>query len=274
MTAGPPPHGSQGRLRLGTAGWSVPSPCRARIGGEGSQLERYARVLNAVEINTSFYRPHRQTTYERWARVTPDDFQFAVKVPQAITHAAEAQPSDIDRFLQETAGLGSKLALFLVQFPPSKTYDEGAPCRLFEALQASTSVPLVCEPRHPSWFTDDVDRWLAERRIARVAADPARTKGADQPGGWPGLQYVRLHGSPRIYYSAYEASFLHRLGERLAAMLATSDVWCIFDNTALGAAMENALDLQDQLHARSRLAGEATDQNNSTPSSAVSSTSA
>ena len=154
------PHGVCGRLLLGTAGWSVPSSCRARVGGEGSHLERYARALTAVEIDTSFYRPHRRTTYERWAHVTPDDFRFAVKVPKVITHAPEARQADIDRFLQETAGLGDKLAVFLVQFPPSKAYDAETAHRLFDALQASTSVQLVCEPRHPSWFSDEVDRGL------------------------------------------------------------------------------------------------------------------
>jgi uncharacterized protein YecE (DUF72 family) len=243
------PHQFHSRLLLGTAGWSVPSSCRARIGSEGSHLERYARALTAVEIDTSFYRPHRRQTYERWARVTPDHFRFALKVPKLITHAPEAQPADIDRFLQETTGLGGKLAVFLVQFPPGKIYDEKAACRLFDALQASTSVQLVCEPRHRSWFTDEVDRWLADRRISRVAADPSRTEGADEPGGWRGLQYVRLHGSPRIYYSAYDAGFLRGLGQRLAMMLATSDVWCIFDNTAAGAAMENVLDLRDKAFA-------------------------
>lgn len=239
------PQGAQeGRLFLGTAGWNVPSSCREQVGGEGSHLERYARALTAVEIDTSFYRPHRQQTYERWARVTPDHFRFAVKVPKIITHSPEAQPADIDRFIQETAGLAGKLAVFLVQFPPGKSYDKDAARRLFDALQESTSVPLVCEPRHASWFTDGVDRWLAERRISRVAADPARNEGADEPGGWRGLQYVRLHGSPRIYYSAYDADFLQRLDARLTAMLATGDVWCIFDNTAEGAAMDNVLALR------------------------------
>jgi len=240
---------------LGTAGWSVPSACRERIGREGSQLARYGRVLNAVEIDTSFYRPHRRTTYERWAGVAPDDFRFAVKVPKLITHTSEAQQADIDRFLQETGGLGSKLAVFLVQFPPGKAYDAYAARQLFDALQASTSVPLACEPRHPSWFSGEVDRWLAERRISRVAADPSRTAGADDPGGWRSLHYVRLHGSPRIYYSTYDASFLQRLSERLAVMLARSDVWCIFDNTAHGAALENALDLRDQLRGSVRSLG-------------------
>jgi uncharacterized protein YecE (DUF72 family) len=237
---------ARGRLLLGTAGWNVPSSCRERIGGDGSHLERYARAFNAVEINTSFYKPHRVETYQRWARVTPDDFRFAVKVPKVITHAAEAQPGDIDRFVRETAGLGSKLAVLLVQFPPAKTYDQESARKLFDALQVATPVPLVCEPRHASWFTAEVDQWLAARSVSRVAADPSRSAGADQPGGWSGLQYVRLHGSPRIYYSAYEESFLQTLDERLTAMRAASDVWCIFDNTALGSATENALALRDR----------------------------
>jgi uncharacterized protein YecE (DUF72 family) len=242
---GSPRASARGRLLLGTAGWNVPSSCRERIGGEGSHLERYARALNAVEIDTSFYRPHRRETYERWARVTPADFRFAVKVPKVITHTAAARPADIERFVQEATGLGDKLAVFLVQFPPNRRYDEEAARTLFDPLQASAPVPLVCEPRHASWFTDEVDRWLAERRISRVAADPVRADGADEPGGWSGLQYVRLHGSPRIYYSAYETSFLQRLDQRLTAMLTSGDVWCIFDNTARGAAMENALALRD-----------------------------
>jgi uncharacterized protein YecE (DUF72 family) len=233
------------RLLLGTAGWNVPASCRERVGGAGSHLERYAQALAAVEINSSFYRPHQLQTYQRWARVTPDDFRFSVKVPKVITHSPEARQADIDRFVQETAGLGSKLAVFLVQFPPGKAYEEDSARQLFDALQASTPVPLVCEPRHASWFTDEVDQWLVERKVSRVGADPSRAAKADEPGGWRGLQYVRLHGSPRVYYSAYPASFLQWLDARLTAMAAASDVWCIFDNTAEGAAMENALDLRD-----------------------------
>ena len=228
-------------LILGTAGWNVPASCRERIGGDGSHLERYARVLNAVEINTSFYRPHRRQTYERWAKVTPDEFRFAVKVPQTMTHEVAFNPKDIDRFCEETAGLGTKLSIFLVQFPPSKAFDAKAAGKLFDALERTTAASLVCEPRHASWFTNEVDLWLKTRRIARVAADPARLAETDQPGGWPGLRYIRLHGSPRIYYSSYEADFLQRLKTRLKALLVTDDVWCIFDNTAMGAAMENAL---------------------------------
>jgi uncharacterized protein YecE (DUF72 family) len=231
-------------LRLGTAGWNVPSTCRDSVGGKGSHLERYAQALNAVEINTSFYRPHRRTTYEKWSRATPPQFRFAAKVPKSITHVDGLAEAEIQRFVDETAGLGDKLAVFLIQFPPSKNFDTQEAHALFESLQARTSVHLVCEPRHASWFTPDVEQWLAERRIARVAADPAPAANADLPGGWQGLRYFRLHGAPRVYYSAYDEAFLTTLGERLSAIQATSETWCIFDNTAMGAAMENALSLK------------------------------
>jgi uncharacterized protein YecE (DUF72 family) len=230
---------------LGTAGWNVPLSCRERMGGEGSHLERYARMLKAVEINTSFYRPHRFKTYERWAAVTPDDFRFAVKVPQLITHETAFNSEAIYRFCEEIAGLGRKLSVLLVQFPPSRPFDDKAAGTLFDVLQRTAAANLVCEPRHATWFTHKVDLWLNARRIARVAADPPRVAEADRPGGWPGLRYIRLHGSPRIYYSSYEAEFLQGLEKRLRDWLATDDVWCIFDNTAAGAAMENALALKE-----------------------------
>ncbi len=84
-------------LRIGTAGWSVPALYAEEMPRGGSHLERYARRLNAVEINSSFYRPHQRKTYERWAQSTPADFRFSVKVPKAITH--EARLADCDPLL-------------------------------------------------------------------------------------------------------------------------------------------------------------------------------
>ncbi|MGY3356441.1 uncharacterized protein YecE (DUF72 family) [Bradyrhizobium sp. GM0.4] len=230
-------------LRLGTAGWNVPRVCKERVGGVGSQLECYARVLNATEINSSFHKPHRRSTYEKWANATPDDFRFSVKVPKSVTHSSQLAQGELDRFIEESAGLGAKLGVLLVQFAPRKMFVESDAEFLFRALQEKTSAALACEPRHVSWFTPEVGAWLGERRIARVAADPARGPDADLPGGWPSLRYFRLHGAPRIYYSAYDGAFLRSLKLRLGAASSSSETWCIFDNTAAGAAIENALDL-------------------------------
>jgi uncharacterized protein YecE (DUF72 family) len=200
--------------------------------------------MNAVEINTSFHRPHRRTTYEKWAGATPAGFRFSVKVPKSVSHSAGLAQAELDRFMNASAGLGEKLASFLIQFPPTKAFDEGEARILFNAIRAQSKVGVVCESRHASWFTPEVDRWLADREISRVAADPARINGAGQPGGWKGRRYFRLHGAPRIYYSSYDAAYLCMLSERLSAMRTRNDVWCIFDNTASGAAMENALFLR------------------------------
>ncbi len=89
---------------------------------------------------------------------------------------------------------------------------------------------MAVEPRHASWFTPAADRMLAAQRVVRVAADPPRAPSGMEPGGASDLAYFRLHGSPRVYYSSYDAAFLDRLAERLRALVAC---WCIFDNTAL-----------------------------------------
>jgi uncharacterized protein YecE (DUF72 family) len=232
-------------LWIGTAGWNVPTACRERVGGKGSQLERYAQAMKATEINTSFHRPHRRTTYERWARVTPDGFRFAVKLPKSVSHVPRLALPEIERFIDESSGLGEKLAIFLLQFPPGKSFDRQDANVLFAALQQRSPAALVCEPRHASWFTPEVDDWLAQRHVSRVAADPALAKDADQPGGWKGMNYFRLHGSPRVYYSAYDELALREVNDQLVRSISTAETWCIFDNTASGAAMQNALSLSE-----------------------------
>jgi len=114
----------------------------------------------------------------------------------------------------------------------------------FHELRSRIETAIVLEPRHASWFSPDVDDWLAEHRIARVAADPARVAEAAIPGGWNGLSYYRWHGSPRIYWSSYDAAALAALQRCLAKDRARHvPAWCIFDNTASGAALGNALEL-------------------------------
>ncbi|MEA2882355.1 MAG: hypothetical protein QOH32_1611 [Bradyrhizobium sp.] len=232
--------------RIGTAGWSVPSQYLDRVPPGGSHLERYAKVFNAVEVNSSFHRPHRRATWERWAQSVPADFRFSVKIPRTITHDAALAGCGalLDRFADEVTGLGNKLAVLLVQLPSKSPLQRRVASSFFRALRARIDAEIVLEPRHPAWFAPGVSDWLAERRIARVAADPARIEGSGAPGGWNRLSYHRWHGSPRMYYSAYDAASLASLRQRLERERARGiTVWCIFDNTASGAALGNALDL-------------------------------
>ncbi|HLL59573.1 MAG TPA: DUF72 domain-containing protein, partial [Allosphingosinicella sp.] len=121
----------------------------------------------------------------------------------------------------------------------------------FDRMRRSTNAGLVCEPRHASWFEEGADALLAEQQIARVAADPAKVEAAAHPGGWRGLSYFRLHGSPVPYRSSYEPERLQAYARAMAADLAEGrEIWCIFDNTASSAALGNALDLQEMLGGR------------------------
>ena len=243
---------------VGTAGWTVPRqhlPLFPAIpeGAKLSHLERCATALPCVEINSSFHRPHRRATWERWAAVTPSHFRFAVKAPKAITHTAKLVNTGgaLLDFFEAVRGLGDKLGPVLIQLPPKLAFDNGIAHEFFTTLRELHAGAVVLEPRHESWFSAAVDRLLREFHIARVAADPPKgSEKAAQPGGWHGLHYWRLHGAPRTYYSEYDLPWLQSFAERLKSSASQpSETWVIFDNTALGHATANAIWLNRSLHA-------------------------
>ena len=230
--------------RIGCAGWSIDRESAARFPVGDSHLERYAQVLNATEINSSFYRPHQPQTYERWAASVPADFRFSVKLPRAITHEARLASIDdlLARFAGEASALGDKLGCVLVQLPPSLALHQPLAAEFFQRVNDAFGCTIACEARHASWFSDDATALLQRYRVTRVIADPP----AGQPGPYvptTNTLYARLHGSPRIYYSAYDQAYL----DSVAAYVAGKDAWVIFDNTASGAALSNAFTLKQQL---------------------------
>ena len=237
-------------MRIGCAGWALRPQYAEHFAVAGSHLERYASTFNSVEINSSFYRPHRRTTYERWAASVPDDFRFSVKLPKEITHARRFLDSAdlLDRFIEEASGLDGKLGPILVQLPPKFEFEAARASEFISFFRSRFSGDIVWEPRHATWFSGEVETLFGEHRIARVAADPAKIPGAEEPAGASAIVYYRLHGSPRIYYSKYTDEFIAGIAARLSlAVEGGSEAWCIFDNTALGAATEDALALKSLL---------------------------
>lgn len=233
-------------ILVGCAGWSLPSVQAAAFGEGDSALQRYATRFPVVEINSSFYRPHKPETYARWARSVPESFRFAVKMPQAISHVhgLRGAASLLDPFLQGVEQLGNRLGVLLLQLPPGLAYEGRMASAFFRALRRRTAVAVACEPRHPSWFTNGADALLAQHGIARVAADPARIPAAATPGGARHWSYWRWHGHPRIYYSSYDEDDLLSLASNAVQAAQEGPSWIILDNTAHGHAVPNALRLQ------------------------------
>ena len=240
--------GEDANLRIGTAGWSISRAVAHQFPEEGSALERYAALFCAVEINSSFHRPHRFSTWARWKEATPPGFRFAAKIPKLITHQQRLVGCEaaLDEFVDQVGALDEKLSVLLVQLPPSLAFSASTAAAFFIALSARASAAIVCEPRHPSWFESDADDLLVSHKVARAAADPSLSSAAAMPGGWSSLAYWRLHGSPVMYRSSY-ADRLPYYAELIGRSALASETWCMFDNTASSAALADALKLEGLL---------------------------
>ena len=235
-------------IRIGTAGWSIPRAAASRFGSTGTHLERYARVFRCAEINSSFHRPHAAATYAKWRDSTPADFRFAVKTPRTITHELKLQDAHdlFVTFLDQTDGLAGKRGPILVQLPPSLSFDASVVARFLDGVRTMYTGPMVCEPRHATWFSAAAAALLNRYEVSRVAADPPPVTEATVPEG-PGVAYFRLHGSPRTYWSRYDANYISALAITVSGITTAAEVWCVFDNTASGAAIENASELRERL---------------------------
>jgi uncharacterized protein YecE (DUF72 family) len=238
-----------GSRSIGTAGWSIPRQEAHRFPSEGTALERYSALFSVVEINSSFHRPHRISTWQRWRDSVPADFRFSVKVPKLITHERKLADCEahVDEFIAQAATLGEKLAILLVQLPPKLQFSGALAETFFSSLAARSPAAIACEPRHPSWFGEDAESLLVSHTVARIAADPAICDAASRPGGWRGLSYWRLHGSPVTYRSSY-ADRIDLYAQALAQdAIGGGETWCIFDNTASSAGAGDALMLMEAL---------------------------
>lgn len=237
-------------IRIGTAGWGIPRPVAHEFPTEGSSIARYAARFGATEINSSFHRTHRQQTWARWHDSVPDHFRFSVKLPKQITHSKKLLDcaEELESFARQVRTLREKLAVVLVQLPPKLAFDATVTADFFKRLRMSCDAAIVCEPRHISWFTIAVDDLFERLNVARVAADPAICPAAASPGGWRGIGYWRLHGSPIVYRSSYQGRLESYVGQLRSASANSEELWCIFDNTASSAGTSDALALLQLEH--------------------------
>jgi uncharacterized protein YecE (DUF72 family) len=236
---------------IGCAGWGLSSANKHLFPEMGSHLGSYAAILPCVEINTSFYRLHRPETYARWRDSVPDSFRFSVKLLRTITHFKRLQDckTDLAQFLETVSPLEKKWGCLLVQFPPSFQFPGTLAKEFFSLLRELVKTDIVCEPRHPSWFQEDIYKWMNTSGISYVEADPPVAGRYNAINQGQETQYIRLHGSPLIYHSSYSEDYLDQLACTLQMNYASGvSSWCIFDNTASGAAIDNAISLLRKLN--------------------------
>lgn len=228
---------------IGTSGWQY-DDWRGRVYPDGvpqrAWLEEYAVRFRTVEVNNAFYRLPERSTFERWRDQTPDGFRMAVKVSRYLTHVKRLREPEepVARLLDRARGLGDRLGPYLLQLPPNL---KAEPERLDACLSAfPDDVRVAVEPRHESWWTDEVEAVLAAHDAALCWAD---RRGRPVTPLWrtAGWGYVRLHEGTAQPRPSYGRRALTTWWERIrAAWPAGSDVWVFFNNDHGGAAVRNA----------------------------------
>jgi uncharacterized protein YecE (DUF72 family) len=229
-------------LHVGTSGWQYRDwrgpfyPARLT---QGRWLEHYAAGFATVEVNNTFYRLPERSTFEEWAARTPADFRFAMKASRYLTHIRRLrEPAEpVARMLDHADGLGRKLGPVLLQLPPNLRAD---PARLAETLaRFPRRVQVAFEPRHESWFTDELYRVLEEHNAALCLTDRARKRGPVVcTADWYFLRFHEGLARPRPCYGDRTlAGWTERLADRWPT---TADGYVFFNNDHRACAVHDA----------------------------------
>jgi uncharacterized protein YecE (DUF72 family) len=238
-------------VRIGTSGWSY----QHWIGvlyppglAPAKRLARYLEVFDTVELNASFYRWPKDSTFAAWREQLPAGCTMSVKAHRGLTHYRRlASPGPwIERFDRCWRLLGDRHGVLLVQLHPEQPRDDA---RLDSFLQqVPASIRVAVELRHPSWNDPGVYQVLECRRAAYVVMSGGGL--ACVPRATTDLVYVRLHGPDQnaIYAGCYSDDELRRWANRIAQWDREGrDVWVYFNNDLGGHAVRNALTLQELL---------------------------
>ena len=206
-------------------------------------FEFYCRHFNTVELNVTFYRIPRLSTFEGWYNRSPEGFHFAVKAPRLVTHykkfvGTETMITDFYALVQE--GLKDKLGCVLFQLPPSLTYSPEKLDQICDSLDPSFQ--NVVEFRHPSWWNGAVYQQLASRSICFCSISHPTLP--DELVINTRLVYYRLHGTPHLYRSLYEATRLEQIASSLMEASQVKQVYVYFNNDIDASALRNAREMQ------------------------------
>lgn len=227
---------------IGTSGWQY-ADWRGRFYPRSltqrKWLAHYSERFQSVEVNNVFYRLPEKTTFEQWAASTPEDFVFSLKASRYLTHVLRlSKPTEpVRRLLDRSKGLGCKVGPILIQLPANFSAD---PSRLAATLEAfPSSVKVAFEPRHESWYTDEVVDILKRHGAALCLSDTPRRKSPRwRTADWG---YVRLHEGQSRPVPCYGRTALSNWAGRLADLWDKSeDVYVYFNNDHGGCAVRDA----------------------------------
>jgi uncharacterized protein YecE (DUF72 family) len=202
-------------------------------------FEFYAEHFSTLELNVTFYRFPQLSVLQGWHKRSPADFRFAVKTWRGITHYKKFNDTAdfITRFYDTiNNGLQEKLGPVLFQLPPSYDYTEERLERIINSLDSSFI--NVFEPRHVTWWREDVYRELGKHNIAFCGM--SHPKLPDDVIENASNIYYRFHGVPQLYRSSYSTEFLQKVVDSVKCNSKAQAGWFYFNNDYDAVGVENA----------------------------------
>ena len=242
-----------GTIRLGCSGWDYRDWADVFYKStDESKLKAYSRIFNTAEINSTFYNYPAPGIVFGWAKHTPQDFKFAMKLNRLITHEkmldiSKGVEDDLRRFcdlmkpLQET----EKLACILVQLPPGMKFKKDRIEAFLRILPLDMRFAL--EYRNETWLTDEAHDLLSHYNVAAVTVDepllPPEIRLTSD------IAYVRWHGRGKKMWYNYRYSKDELAGwiPKIKEMSRSAEVYGYFNNHYHGYAPENCIDVLDML---------------------------
>jgi uncharacterized protein YecE (DUF72 family) len=202
----------------------------------------YCQHFSTLELNVTFYRFPQLSFLQTWHDKSPDNFRFAVKAPRAITHYKKFNDTaDMLNSFYDTInnGLQNKLGPVLFQIPPSYNYTEEKLEKILKALNPTFN--NVLEPRHVSWWHDDIYKTLADYNITFCGMSHPALPG-DIIQNTPVI-YYRFHGVPDLYRSPYSTERLQQVVDTVKSNHNIKEAWFYFNNDIDASAINNAKEM-------------------------------
>ncbi|MFV8271212.1 DUF72 domain-containing protein [Flavobacterium sp. GT2N3] len=207
-------------------------------------FEFYCENFNTYELNATFYKITTLKSLQKWYDRSPENFIFSVKVPKQITHIKkfiDCSPEINNFYSICKQGFHDKLGCILFQLPSSIHYNP----ELLESIinLLNPNFKNVIEFRHESWWSEKVYNRLSENKIVFCSVSHPLLPTTIIANS--AIIYVRLHGSPQMFYSNYGHQDLKILYRNIFKKNNVTEVYMYFNNTASAAGVINAQELDE-----------------------------
>lgn len=250
---------TKGLVRIGTSGIVLPgnkSTFPAQFQAT-TRLHYYSTFFNTLEINSSFYKIPKFSTFEKWSNEVPGHFKFTVKLWRGITHVKKLEylSDDVANFMQAAEGLGDKRGCLLIQFPASIRSDYFSKVEKLLQYIVEFNQPkkwqFAVEFRHNSWYHEDLYKSLAQYNTSLVVHDMPNSATpinflASKISNSKCL-YIRFHGPTGHYDGSYSNQFIDDYAERIRGWTSAGKTIYAYFNNTIGSALLNAQRLQNAL---------------------------